>query len=72
VKFVATKKAMTKSFLGPYHLLLFLDPGYGIQDPGSGMGKIQDTGSGIIIPDPQHWLKGIGFFKVIEGLFWVI
>jgi hypothetical protein len=29
-------------------LLLFLDPG-------SGMGKNQDTGSGINIPDPPHW-----------------
>ncbi len=29
-------------------LLLFLDPG-------SGMGKNQDPGSGINIPDPQHW-----------------
>jgi hypothetical protein len=28
-------------------LLLFLDPG-------SGMGKNQDPGSGINIPDPQH------------------
>jgi hypothetical protein len=28
--------------------LLFLDPG-------SGMGKNQDPGSGINFPDPQHW-----------------
>jgi hypothetical protein len=26
----------------------------GIRDPGSGMGKNQDPGSGINIPDPQH------------------
>ncbi len=26
-----------------------------IRDPGSGMGKNQDPGSGINIPDPQHW-----------------
>jgi hypothetical protein len=32
-----------------------LDPGSGIRDPGSGMGKNQDPGSGINIPDPQHW-----------------
>ncbi len=32
-------------------LLLFLDPG-------SGMGKNQDPGSGINIPDPQHCLDG--------------
>jgi hypothetical protein len=25
-----------------------------IRDPGSGMGKNQDPGSGISIPDPQH------------------
>ncbi len=33
------------------------DPGSGIRDPGSGMGKNQDPGSGINIPDPHHWLK---------------
>jgi hypothetical protein len=32
-----------------------LDPGSEIRDPGSGMGKNQDPGSGINIPDPQHW-----------------
>jgi hypothetical protein len=32
----------------PSLLLLFLDPG-------SGMGKNQDPGSGINISDPQHW-----------------
>jgi hypothetical protein len=37
-------------------MLLFLDPGSGIRDPGSGMGKNQDLGSGINIPDPQHCL----------------
>jgi hypothetical protein len=30
--------------------------GSGIRDPGSGMGKNQDPGSGINIPDPQHWM----------------
>jgi hypothetical protein len=30
------------------------DPGSEIRDPGSGMGKNQDPGSGINIPDPQH------------------
>ena len=38
---------MTKIFFHPFLLLLFLDPG-------SGMGKNQDPGSGINIPDPQH------------------
>ncbi len=37
-------------------LLLFLDPGSEIRDPGSVMGKNQDPGSGINIPDPQHYL----------------
>ncbi len=30
--------------------------GSGIRDPGSGMGKNPDPGSGINIPDPQHCL----------------
>ncbi len=47
VKFVATKNGMTTNFFHPSLLLLFLDPG-------SGMGKNQDPGSGIKIPDPQH------------------
>jgi len=34
------------------YLLLF---GW-IRDPGSGMGKNPDPGSGINIPDPQHWI----------------
>jgi hypothetical protein len=34
-----------------------LDPGSEIRDPGSGMGKNQDPGSGINIPDPQHWVR---------------
>ena len=45
VKFVATKKDMTTNFFHPSLLLLFLDPGPGIRDPGSGMGKNLD-------PDP--------------------
>ncbi len=38
---------MTTNFFHPSLLMLFLDPG-------SGMGKNQDPGSGINIPDPQH------------------
>jgi hypothetical protein len=30
------------------------DRGSGIRDPGSGMGKNQEPGSGINIPDPPH------------------
>jgi hypothetical protein len=57
VKFVAIKKRFENNFF--YHpslQLLFLDPRSGIRDPGSGMGKNQDPGSGkkINIPDPQH------------------
>ncbi len=48
---MATKKDMTTNFFSPLSLLLFLDPG-------SGMGKNQDPGSGMNIPDPQHWLQG--------------
>ncbi len=33
----------------------FLPP-HGFRDPGSGMGKYPDPGSGINIPDPQHWI----------------
>jgi hypothetical protein len=46
VKFMATKKGMTTNFFTPL-LVLFLDPG-------SGIGKNQDPGSRINIPDPQH------------------
>ena len=28
-----------------------------VLDPGSGMAKNQDPGSGMNIPDPQHWYK---------------
>jgi hypothetical protein len=47
VKLVATYKGMTEIFFHPSFLFLFLDPG-------SGMGKNQDPGSGINNPDPQH------------------
>jgi hypothetical protein len=32
--------------------------GSGIRDPASRMGKIQDPGSGINIPDPPQWYFG--------------
>jgi hypothetical protein len=48
---------MTTNFFYPSLLLLFLDPGSDIRDPGSGIGKNQDPGSGINIPDPQHCKK---------------
>jgi hypothetical protein len=52
---------MATNFFHPSLLLRFWDPGYeiwdpgsGIRDPRSGMGKNQDPGSEINIPDPQH------------------
>jgi hypothetical protein len=52
VKFVATSKVMTTDFFSPLSFVAVF--GSGIRDPGSGMGKNQDPGSGINIPDPQH------------------
>jgi hypothetical protein len=40
-------KSYDKKFFFTPLLLLFLDPGSGIRDPGSGMGKNQDPRSGI-------------------------
>jgi hypothetical protein len=49
---MATKKVMTTNFFSP---LSFIDVFvFGIRDPGSGMDKNQDPGSGKNIPDPQH------------------
>ncbi len=50
VKFVATLKVMTTNFFSPLSFVAVLDPG-------SGMAKNQDPGSGINIPDPQYWYK---------------
>jgi hypothetical protein len=47
VKFLAPKKDMTTNFFSPLSCSCFW-----IRDPG--MGKNQDPGSGINIPDPQH------------------
>ncbi len=57
MKFVAiyVKRYDNKNFFHPSLLLLFLDPGSEIRDPGSGMGENQDPGSGINIPNPPHW-----------------
>jgi hypothetical protein len=35
--------------------ILIRDPGWIKFDPGSGMAKNLDPGSGINISDPQHW-----------------
>jgi hypothetical protein len=54
VKFMAIKKGMTTNFFSPLSFVAVLDPGTGIRD--SEIGKNQDPGSGINIPDPQHCL----------------
>jgi hypothetical protein len=41
---------MTTNFVSPLSFVAVF--GYGIRDPVSGMGKNQDPGSGINIPDP--------------------
>jgi hypothetical protein len=56
-KFVATKKYLTKNFFHPSLFYLFLDPGSGIRDPGSGMGKNQDPGSGMGKNQDPGWVK---------------
>jgi hypothetical protein len=64
VKFVATKKGMTKKkIFHPSLFFLFLDLGSEMRDPGSGMGKNQDPGCGINILDPQHWIFSKFFLK---------
>ncbi len=55
VKFVATKKGMRTYFFSPLSFAAVF--GSGIRDPGSGMGKNQNLGTGINIPDPQHCLN---------------
>jgi hypothetical protein len=52
VKFMALKKGMTKNFFSALPFIAVFDSG--IREPGSGMGKNQDPGSVIDIPDPQH------------------
>jgi hypothetical protein len=51
---------MTTNFFSPLSFVAVF--GCGIRDPGSGMGKNQDPGSGINIPDPQHWDPGCHLF----------
>jgi hypothetical protein len=53
-----------KNFLHPSLFYLFLDPG-------SGMGKNQDPGSGINIPDPPHWLKQKNSFFLSKIAFYL-
>ncbi len=61
------KRFDTKFFFHPSLLLLFV-----ARDSGSGLGKNQAPGSGINIPDPQHWnicikIFVIKFFPIFPG-----
>ncbi len=48
---------MITNFFSPLSFVTVF--GSGIRDPGSGMGKNQDPGSGINIPDPPHWFLSV-------------
>jgi hypothetical protein len=61
VKFVATKKGLTTNFFSPLSFVAVF--GSGIRDPGSGMGKNQDPGSGINI---RNTGKNFVWFGEIE------
>ncbi len=63
VKFVATLKGMTTYFFFASLFCYCFESG--IRDPGSGMGKNQDPGSAINIPDPPHWL--LDWFGRLNG-----
>jgi hypothetical protein len=58
---------MTTNFFSPLSFVAVF--GSGIRDPGSRIGKIQDPGSGINIPDPQHCyksFKNVRYFNKIN------
>ncbi len=61
MKFVATKKGLTTNFFSPLSFVAVF--GSGIRDPGSGMGKNQDPGSGINI---RNTGKNFVWFGEIE------
>jgi hypothetical protein len=61
LKFMATKKGMTTNFFHSSLLFLFLDPK-------SGMGKNQDLGSGITIPDPQHFYEIFSLSRLLAKI----
>jgi hypothetical protein len=58
---VATKKCLTKIFFSPLSFLPVF--GSGIRDPGSGMCKNQDPGSGITSRIRNTACKMFGLFK---------
>jgi hypothetical protein len=74
VNFVTTKKSMiTKKIFSLPSFVAVIESG--IRDPGSGMGKNQDPGSWINIPDLQHCNTGYKFaascIRILNGLsFW--
>jgi hypothetical protein len=53
---------MATNFFSPLSFVVVF--GSGIRDPGSGMGKNQDPGSGINIPDPQHYFLASFIFII--------
>jgi hypothetical protein len=67
LSFVATKYGLTTKFFSPLSFVAVF--GSGIRDPGSGMGKNQDPGSGINIPDPPHCEKE-RIMEVWNNLAW--
>ncbi len=56
---------MTTNFFSPLSIIAIF--GSGIRDTGSGMGKNQDPGSGINIPDPQHWILALKILVLCVG-----
>jgi hypothetical protein len=48
---------MTSNFFSPLSFVAAF--GSGILDPGWVKIRIRDLGSGINIPDPQHWLEDV-------------
>ncbi len=67
MKFVATKKVMTINFFSPLSFVAVF--GSGIRDPGSGMGKNQDPGTGIRDKHPGSatLLSGMNFVSNFEN-----
>ncbi len=59
-------------FTNVFHCCFWIrDPGSEIRDPGSGMGKNQDPGFGMNIPDPPHCFLG-NFFLTKRNLYFLI
>ncbi len=63
------KKGVTTDFFTPL-LLLFLDQGFEIRDPRSGLGKKSGSGIRINIPDPQHCIQLNKLQTCIDSQWW--